>query len=174
MRQEIREFQVANAAVSGGDPATLEVAALRTRLLLRAGGDRGVCLRAAGAHRRVPRRSAGRAGRHSSSRRSCRSARPNRLATVATELLGLFHQRGEALGGRVAATSRGAASELADFLMLQAINRYEPLLAHFAETRRHPSRGVLPILRGRGRRARDVHDDVEAHAEDFRTTGTII
>jgi type VI secretion system protein ImpJ len=57
-----------------------------------------------------------------------------RLATLATELLGLFHQRGEALGGRVAATSRGAASELADFLMLQAINRYEPVLGHFNET----------------------------------------
>ncbi len=34
VRQEIREFQVANAAVNAGDPATLEVAALRTRLLL--------------------------------------------------------------------------------------------------------------------------------------------
>ena len=56
-----------------------------------------------------------------------------RLSTFTTELLGLFRQRGEALGGRVAATSRGAASELADFLMLQAINRGEPLLAHFAE-----------------------------------------
>ena len=46
---------------------------------------------------------------------------------------GLFHQRGEALGGRVAATGRGAAAEIADFLMLQAINRYEPLLAHYAD-----------------------------------------
>ena len=36
--------------------------------------------------------------------------------------------------GRVAATSRGAASELADFLMLQAINRYEPLVAHATES----------------------------------------
>jgi type VI secretion system protein ImpJ len=57
-----------------------------------------------------------------------------RLATVATELLGLFHQRGEALGGRVAATSRGAASELADFLMLQVINRCEPVMAHYTDT----------------------------------------
>jgi type VI secretion system protein ImpJ len=58
----------------------------------------------------------------------------NRLATVTTELLGLFHQRGEALGGRVAATGRGAASELADFLVLQVINRFEPVLAHFVDT----------------------------------------
>jgi type VI secretion system protein ImpJ len=56
-----------------------------------------------------------------------------RLATFLTELQGLLHQRGEALGGRVAATGRGAAAEIADFLMLQAINRYEPLLTHVAE-----------------------------------------
>jgi len=55
-----------------------------------------------------------------------------RLASFTTELLGLLHQRGEALAGRVAATGRGAAAEFADFLMLQAINRYEPVLAHYA------------------------------------------
>src|SRR5262249_37293946 len=56
----------------------------------------------------------------------------NRLATFITELLGLLHQRGEALAGRVAATSRGGAAEIADFLLLQAGNRYQPLVAHFA------------------------------------------
>ena len=58
----------------------------------------------------------------------------DRLAAFTTELLGLLHQRGEALAGRVAATGRGAAAEFADFLMLQAINRYEPLLAHYADS----------------------------------------
>ena len=47
-----------------------------------------------------------------------------------TELQGLLHQRGEALAGRVAATGRGGAAEIADFLMLQAINRYEPAITH--------------------------------------------
>ena len=56
-----------------------------------------------------------------------------RLHTFMTELLGLLHQRGDALGGRVAATGRGASAEIAEFLMLQAINRYEPLLAHCAD-----------------------------------------
>ena len=64
----------------------------------------------------------------------CTRGRRTRLATLTTELLGLFHQRGEALGGRVAATGRGAAAEFADFLMLQTINRYEPLLAHYADS----------------------------------------
>ena len=58
----------------------------------------------------------------------------SRLTTMAAELLGLFHQRGEALGGRVSATSRGAALEFAEFLMLQTINRYEPVVAHVADT----------------------------------------
>lgn len=73
-----------------------------------------------------------------------------RLATVTTEVLGLFHQRGEALGGRVAATSRGAASELADFLMLQTINRYEPLLSHLADTGVIHPEAFFPDLRRRG------------------------
>jgi type VI secretion system protein ImpJ len=55
-----------------------------------------------------------------------------RLVTFLSELLGLLHQRGEALAGRVAETDRGGAAEIADFLMLQVINRYQPLVAHLA------------------------------------------
>ena len=66
-------------------------------------------------------------------RPSCSARRPAGWRRLPRELLGLLHQRGEALAGRVAATGRGAAAEFADFLMLQAINRYEPLLAHYAE-----------------------------------------
>jgi len=61
-----------------------------------------------------------------------RTATP--LATFITELLGLMHQRGEALAGRVTATGRGVSAEIADFLMLQVINRYEPLIAHIADS----------------------------------------
>src|SRR5580700_493188 len=52
------------------------------------------------------------------------------LAAFMTELQGLLHQRGDALAGRVSATGRGGAAEIADFLMLQAINRYEPAITH--------------------------------------------
>jgi len=57
-----------------------------------------------------------------------------RLSTFMTELLGLLQQRGDALAGRVSATGRGASAEIADFLMLQVINRYEPLVAHLADS----------------------------------------
>jgi len=56
-----------------------------------------------------------------------------RLSTFLSELLGLLHQRGEALASRVSKTDRGGAAEIADFLMLQLINRYQPLIAHLAE-----------------------------------------
>ena len=61
---------------------------------------------------------------------SCQAA--PRLTTFLTELLGLLHQRGEALAGRVALTDRGGAAEIADFLLLQVVNRYQPLVAHLA------------------------------------------
>ncbi len=68
---------------------------------------------------------------------SC-SAAP-RLATFLSELQGLLHQRGEALAARAVASGRGGAAEIADFLMLQAINRYEPLVTHLAAGARcHP------------------------------------
>ena len=80
-----------------------------------------------------------------------------RLAAFTTELLGLLHQRGEALAGRVAATGRGAAAEFADFLMLQAINRYEPLLAHYAASGDlHPEELFQVCVVGGGG-AGDVH-----------------
>jgi type VI secretion system protein ImpJ len=133
VRHDVRAVQARNAASSGGDPALLEVGALRTRLLLASDvtqayacvplahvvecrADQQVVLDESFIPTVLHVRTAG------------------RLASFTTELLGLFHQRGEALAGRVAATGRGAAAEFADFLMLQAINRYEPLLAHYAES----------------------------------------
>jgi type VI secretion system protein ImpJ len=47
-------------------------------------------------------------------------------------LLGLLHQRGDALGSRLAQPGVSGAAEIADFLLLQLINRAEPLFAHLA------------------------------------------
>jgi type VI secretion system protein ImpJ len=133
VRQEIREFQIANTAVSSGDPATLEVAGLRTRLLLeREATEAYACIPLLHVVECRADQQVVLDEQFIPTILQLRAA--TRLATVTTELLGLFHQRGEALGGRVAATSRGAASELADFLMLQTINRYEPVLSHVADS----------------------------------------
>jgi len=132
VRHDVREVQMRNAtAGEAGEAALLEVGALRTRLLLapdvtpayaciplarivECRADQHVVLDEGFMPTVLHVRTAG------------------RLAAFATELLGLLHQRGEALAGRVAATGRGAAAEFADFLMLQAINKYEPLVAHYA------------------------------------------
>jgi type VI secretion system protein ImpJ len=58
-----------------------------------------------------------------------------RLATFLTELQGLLHQRGEALAARAVASGRGGAAEIADFLMLQTVNRYEPVVDHYVTSR---------------------------------------
>jgi type VI secretion system protein ImpJ len=55
-----------------------------------------------------------------------------RLAGFVTELQGLVHHRAEALAGRVSKSGKGGAAEVADFMMLQLVNRYEPLLSHCA------------------------------------------
>ncbi len=56
------------------------------------------------------------------------------LRGFVTELLGLLHQRGDALADRVVGggTARAAALDLAQFMRLQAVNRFEPLFAHLA------------------------------------------
>jgi len=131
VRHEVRELQARNDSSSSGDPAVLEVGTLRTRLLLASEvtqayaciplthivecrADRQVVLN----EHFIPT--------------VMHALTAGRLASFTSELLGLLHQRGEALAGRVAATGRGAAAEFADFLMLQAVNKYEPLMAHYA------------------------------------------
>jgi len=133
VRHEVREWEARDATSTSGNAALLEVGALRTRLLfandvtqayaciplahlIECRSDKQVVLEEAFIPTVLHARAA------------------TRLATFMKELVGLLHQRGEALGGRVAATDRGGSAEIAQFLMLQAINRYEPLVAHFADS----------------------------------------
>jgi type VI secretion system protein ImpJ len=60
---------------------------------------------------------------------NCAAQQP--LAGFLAELHGLLHHRGEAVAARVAAPGAKGVAEIADFLLLQAVNRYEPLLAHY-------------------------------------------
>ena len=133
VRHDVRAVQARNATSSGGDPALLEVGALRTRLMLASDVTQAyACVPLAHI---VECRADKQVVLDDNFIPTVLHARTaTRLASFTTELLGLIHQRGEALAGRVAATGRGAAAEFADFLMLQAINRYEPLLAHYAES----------------------------------------
>ena len=54
------------------------------------------------------------------------------LAGFLSQLQGLIHHRAEALAGRVSETATRGAAEIADYLLLQLCNRYEPVLTHLA------------------------------------------
>ncbi|MGA7980923.1 MAG: type VI secretion system baseplate subunit TssK [Chromatiaceae bacterium] len=71
------------------------------------------------------------------------------LASFVDELLGLLHHRAEGLAARVSRSGRGGVAEVADFLLLQVVNRLEPLTAHLTKvTGLHPEalyRLLLPM-----------------------------
>lgn len=57
------------------------------------------------------------------------------------ELYGLLHQRGEALAARLTQPGRSGTGEISDFLLLQTVNRNEPLFAHLQNVSLlHPER----------------------------------
>jgi type VI secretion system protein ImpJ len=56
------------------------------------------------------------------------------LGNLVPELVGMLAQRAEALAGRLSQPGARGVAEVADFLLLQTINRWQPLLAHWAET----------------------------------------
>ena len=53
-----------------------------------------------------------------------------RVKNYIKEICGLLHARGEALAGRVSESGRGGTAEISDFLLLQVVNSYEPLMNH--------------------------------------------
>jgi type VI secretion system protein ImpJ len=62
-----------------------------------------------------------------------------------SELLGMLRQRAEALAARIGA-GQGTASSIADFLMLQLLNRYDAILSHIDATDGlHPERLYLKL-----------------------------
>ena len=54
------------------------------------------------------------------------------------QVAGLVENRAQALAERVSAAGRGGAAEVSDFLLLQTLNRYAPLLRHADSVRTHP------------------------------------
>lgn len=107
----------------------------------------------------------------------CRAQR--HLHGFIKEVRGLLRHRCEALAAMISQTGRGGTSEVADFMMLQAVNRIEPLFGHLeAMSGLHPedfyrvalaSAGELATFAARNRRSEDFppyrHDDLEASFE---------
>jgi len=131
-RFTVREAEVSDASGSTSGTVVLEVGGLSTRMIAATQVREGLVelplthLVECRADRRVILDDG-----FMPSALACRAS--ERLSLLLTELLGLLHQRGEALAGRVGGGDRTSTAELADFLMLQVVNRYQPLLAHLAE-----------------------------------------
>lgn len=56
------------------------------------------------------------------------------LSGLIAELSGMLNQRGEALAARMTAPGSRGAAEIQDFLLLQTVNRWQVLLAHWADS----------------------------------------
>ena len=54
----------------------------------------------------------------------------SRLNAFLSEMIGLLHHRGESISGRLADSQRGGTAEIADYMLLQLVNRLEPLANH--------------------------------------------
>jgi type VI secretion system protein ImpJ len=107
------------------------------------------------------------------------------------ELVGLLRQRGDALSGRMSQTGSGGVSEIADFLLLQTVNRNEPVFDHLTKSSvLHPQRlfeyclglaGDLATFRDKRRVTkfdRYVHDDLNRSFKpviaDLRTSLSMV
>lgn len=63
----------------------------------------------------------------------------NRLVGMLNEVKGMLTQRADSLATRAVASGRGGTAEIGDFLKLQILNRYEPLVTDFlAQGTDHP------------------------------------
>jgi type VI secretion system protein ImpJ len=88
-----------------------------------------------------------------------------RLSAFADELVGLLNQRAQALAGRLSQPGVAGAAEIADFLMLQLLNRSLPLFAHLAgATGLHPERLYAELAQLAGELATFSRPDKRATA----------
>jgi type VI secretion system protein ImpJ len=99
-----------------------------------------------------------------------------KLAGYITEVVGLLHHRGEAIAGRLGDTSRGGTAEISDYMVLQLVNRAEPLWSHLSHMNGlHPIDlfaqtvqliGELSTFVSKSKRAPSfpayLHDDIQA------------
>ncbi|WP_179401425.1 type VI secretion system baseplate subunit TssK [Burkholderia guangdongensis] len=137
-RHRIDELDVADSNDPNADAALMQIGKLRVRLALEP--DVANAYTSLGVVRVVERLPDNRVVLDPDYSPPCADYRvAARLAAFADDLVGLLHQRGEALAARLAQPGVTGVAEVADFLLLQLINRHEPLAAHLSTmTGLHP------------------------------------
>lgn len=87
------------------------------------------------------------------------------LANLTAELVGMLGQRAEALAARLGQPGARGVADVADFLWLQAINRWLPLLAHWADAGNvHPEAFYAQLVQIAGELATFTAPDKRATA----------
>lgn len=156
-RYVMREFEALDTHTNGGGTSALQVARLNLKLILEK--DAHAELVPLGLARIVECRedkSVVLDDSYIPPTLECRASPV--LAGFLKEVQGLLHHRAEALAGRITDAGRGGVSEVADFLLLQAVNRYEPLYAHLAGTSLlHPEDFYMQALELAGELATFTH-----------------
>jgi type VI secretion system protein ImpJ len=74
----------------------------------------------------------------------CSAAAP--LGGLITELSGMLNQRGEALAARMTAPGQAGVAQVQDFLLLQSINGWQNVLAHWADAANVHPEGLYTTL----------------------------
>ena len=128
-RYATRDYEAPDAVAGGDQSATLQVGRLRLRLLLETEEREGyTCI---GLARIVEVRADNNVVLDEAFIPPCLTCTASPvLSGFIAELQGLLHHRAVAVAARVTDSGTKGAAEIADFLMLQAVNRYAPLLNH--------------------------------------------
>jgi type VI secretion system protein ImpJ len=128
-RWKVADLEVADIHATSLREAPLQVGRLNLRLMLARDSNEGYVT--LGALRVIERRADGRVVLDT-------QYVPPMLHAPAQPLLdgwlrevhGMLHQRGEAVAARLGQPGRSGTGEIVDFLLLQVINRFQPLFAH--------------------------------------------
>jgi type VI secretion system protein ImpJ len=127
------EFEAYDTHSGSPQPAALQVARLRLRYLLETDERAGyLCIGLARVVEVTADRRATLDDRWIPPALMCAATIP--LSGLISEFAGMINQRGEALAARLTAPGGRGVAEVADFLLLQSINRWQTLLAHWADT----------------------------------------
>jgi type VI secretion system protein ImpJ len=164
-RFSLGEIEVTDSSASGGGNTALQIGRLRMRLM-RASDPTGAYT-TLGVVRVVERRADNEVllSKTYIPPMLDSGADPS-LSSYVRDLQGLLHHRGEALAGRLGQLGRAGTDEIANFLLLQTVNRYEPLFAHFAaHSLLHPERLYSTCLQLAGELA--TFGDKEARTVQF-------
>ncbi len=131
-RWRVADVEVSDIHANSLRQAPLQVGRLNLRLMLARDANEGTTT--LGAVRVQERRADGRVVLDTTYVPPMLNALANpTLESYVREVLGLLHQRGEAVAARLAQPGRAGTGEIVDFLLLQLINRQQPLFAHLQQ-----------------------------------------